>query len=322
MPISGSDFETLVKPFFKDLFEQMGFTVLEVRKQQAGDQKGFDIFISFLDDNGEERHFFIECKYYTTVKLDWSEIFYKQMQLEASAYEPTAFIALSPLCNLSNIDHNIQASAVKKFKYPVDFWTPDKDVNQLFALDEELYKKVYDVDTCDIVIDREKEKCRIKALVNLLIQSKDAKRFAEIITIAEAQKDPDEAPELRTALDEKLNALLPADDENRIRFHRIRANYKVYIEDLNDVDPELRAQILQWESDLRVKASRLTMSFKLDPDYTPLRFFGDFFAAAEQEILRFFKDFELKGDKEKLLEGVVFELAAQCPLDWRKNGSR
>ncbi|RZK12023.1 MAG: hypothetical protein EOO46_04655, partial [Flavobacterium sp.] len=215
MPITGSDFETLVKPFFKSLFEQMGFIVLEVRKQTAGDQKGFDLLVSFLDDDDQERHFFIECKYYTTVKLDWSEILYKQMQLDASAYEPTAFIALSPLCDLSNIDHNIQANQVKKFKkYPVDFWTPDKNVNQLFALDEELYKKVYDTDTCDLVIDKDKERSRIKAIVNLLIRQKETLRLAEIITIAEAEKEPDEAPELRTALDDKLNALLEPNDPN------------------------------------------------------------------------------------------------------------
>ncbi len=58
----------------------------------------------------------------------------------------------------------------------------------------------------------------------------------------------------------------------------------------------------------------------MDDQYTPAHFFHDFFEIAEIEILTFYKDFELKGDKEKLLHGVVFELAAKCPLDWRKNG--
>lgn len=321
MPISGSDFEKIVQPFFKGLFDQMGFTVLQVRKQSSGTQNGFDISVNFLDDNDQEREIFIECKYYTVAKLDWSEIFNKQVQLDASNHKPTAFIALSPLCDLSNIDHNVQAHAVKKFKYPVDFWTPDKDVAQMFALDEEVYKKVYDKPVCDIVIDKTKERNRIKAMVNLLIQQKDALQFADIISINDSTKDPNEDAGLKTTLDEKLNSVLKPDDENRILFHRVRANYKVYIESFTDIDSELRTNILKWESNLRLKASRLTMNFNMDDNYTPQQFFKDFFKEAENEILTFFKDFELKGDREKLLQGVVFELAAQCPLDWRKNGS-
>jgi hypothetical protein len=87
------------------------------------------------------------------------------MQLDASSHKPTAFIALSPLRDLSNIDHNIQAKAVTRFKYPVDFWTPDKDIKRLFALNEDVYKMVYDTSSCDIVIDKGTETNRIKAIV-------------------------------------------------------------------------------------------------------------------------------------------------------------
>ena len=69
---------------------------------------------------------------------------------------------------------------------------------------------------------------------------------------------------------------------------------------------------------MRLKADRLTKKFNIDETYSSANFFHDFFNEAEQEILTFYKDFELKGDKEKLLHGVVMELAAQCPLDWRK----
>lgn len=95
----------------------------------------------------------------------------------------------------------------------------------------------------------------------------------------------------------------------------------MFIEGLNDLNPSLRTSILSWESNLRLKADRLTSNFNIDDTYTPQKFFHDFFNEAEKEILTFYKDFELKGDKEKLLQGVVFELAAQCPLDWRKNGT-
>lgn len=319
MPITGSDFEKIVKPFFKEIFEKMGFLVIQVRKQESGNQNGFDISVLFFDDNDQEREFFIECKYYTTAKLEWSDIFNKQMQLDASSHKPTAFIALSPLKDLSNIDHNIQANATSKFKYPVDFWTPDKDIKRVFALNKEVYKKVYDTTSCDTIVDEESELKRIKAIINNLIQKKDALQFSDLIRIEESDKEPVEDSTLRTTLDDKLNSILNSDDENRIAYHQIRANYKVYIDSLIDLNSELRTNILNWESNLRLKASRLTNNFNLDDSYTPQKFFHDFFNEAEKEILTFYKDFELKGDKEKLLHGVVFELAAQCPLDWRKN---
>lgn len=321
MAISGSDFEKLVKPFFKRIFEEMGFLVMQVRKQDSGNQNGFDISVLFLDDDEQEREFFIECKYYTTAKLDWADIFNKQLQLEASSHNPTAFIALSPLRDLSNIDHNIQSKVIPQFKYPVDFWTPDKEIDKLFALDTEVYKKVFDKPDCDIVFDRKTELKRIKAIINNLIQKKEALRFADIIIIQDTEKQPNEDLNLKTTLDEKLNSILKEDDEHRIRYHRIRANYKVFIEGLNDLNPSLRTSILGWESNLRLKADRLTSNFNIDETYTPQKFFHDFFNEAEKEILTFYKDFELKGDREKLLQGVVFELAAQCPLDWRKNGT-
>jgi hypothetical protein len=320
MPITGSDFETLVQPFFKEIFEKMGFLVIQVRKQDSGNQNGFDISVLFFDDNDLEREFFIECKYYTTAQLPWADIFNKQMQLDASNYNPAAFITLSPLRNLSNIDHDIQAKGIKSFKYPVDFWTPDKDLEKLFALNEEVYKKVYDKSDCELKINFDDQLQRIKAIINNLIQKKDALKYADLIRINEYDNNPIEDASLKTTLDEKLNSVLAEDDENRIVYHRIRANYKVYIESLVDLNSELRANILNWESNLRLKASRLTNNFNIDDSYTPAKFFFDFFREAEQEILSFYKDFELKGDKEKLLQGVVFELAAQCPLDWRKNG--
>lgn len=317
MSITGTDFEKLVQPFFKNVFEEMGFLVLQVRKQDSGTQNGFDIAIVFSDENSIEREFYIECKYYTTAKLDWSEIVTKQVQLEASNSQVDSFILLSPLQNLSNIDYDSQKWIVKKFKFPVDFWTPDKGIEDFFSLDCEVYKKVFDTNKCKVIVDRAKILEKYKVVVNTLIQKKEALKCVDIVRINESGKDPEEDEDLKTNLDEKLNSILDKDDVNRINYHRIRANYKVYLEEISDINTELRNNILAWESDLRVKANRLTSKFKIDDTYTPERFFHDFFEIAEQEILTFFKDFNLRGDKNKLLHGVVFELAAQCPLDWR-----
>ncbi|ASV31084.1 hypothetical protein [Maribacter cobaltidurans] len=243
------------------------------------------------------------------------------MQLDSANYDPTAFIALSPLKNLSNIDHNIQAKSINKFRFPVDFWTPDKNVEQLFALDEKLYKKVYDKKTCNISIDRENEINRIKCLINNFIQKKEHLKFANWISIQDSDEELEEDESLKTTLDEKLNTLFEEDDERRIEYHRLRANYKIYLASLEDLSPALRANILNWEYNLRIKAKRLSDKFSIDESYSAHKFFYDFFEIAEKEIISFYKDYDLKGDKEKLLNGVVFELAAQCPLDWRDNGT-
>ncbi|MEA5140585.1 hypothetical protein [Arcicella rigui] len=321
MAITGSDFEKLVKPFFRKIFQEMEFLVIQVRKQDSGDQNGFDISVLFLDDDEQEREIFIECKYYTTAKLEWADIFNKQLQLEASSHTPTAFIALSPLRDLSNIDHNIQSKVLKHFKYPVEFWTPDKEIEKLFALDTEVYKKIFNKISCDILIDRATELQRIKAIINNLIQKKEALRFADVILIKETDKDPDEDAILKTTLDEKLNSVLSEDDEHRVFYHRVRANYKVYLDSLIDLNPELRTNIKNWQDNMRIKAHRLTHKFNINSSYTPQEFFHDFFEEAEKEILTFYSDFKLKNDQQKLLHGVVFELAAECPLDWRKNGT-
>lgn len=320
MAITGADFEKLVEPYFRTLFNKMGFLVIQVRRQDSGTQNGFDISILFLDEDDKEREIFIECKYYTTAQLNWSDIFNKQFQLSASNQIASAFILLSPLKDLTNIDHDLQAKAVKLFKFPVDFWTPNKEVEKLFIHDEEIYKKVFSKTKIDINFDKVKELEILKIKINLLLQKKDNLKYQDTIRIIDTLEEPKEDLSLKTNLDEKLNAILTEDDVVRIDYHKTRANYKVYLESLQDINTELRNNLLMWESNLRLKADRLTRKFNIDNTYTAERFFHDFFEEAEKEMLTFCQDFELKGDKQKLLNGVVFELAAQCPLDWRKNG--
>lgn len=318
MAITGADFENLIKPYFRKLFSEMGFLVIQVRKQSSGTQNGFDISVKFIDDDDCEREFFIECKYYTSAQLEWSDILNKQVQLDASNQNPTAFILLSPIKDLSNIDHDLQARVINLFKLPVDFWTPDKDVEKIFIHDEIIYEKIFGR-KYSLSLDKQEELNILKAKINLLIQKKDSMRFINEIIISDSDNIPNEQIELKTKLDEKLNTLFD-DSENDIKlnYHRMRANYKVYLESLLDNNNELRGKIINLEDNMRLKADRLTMKFKIDTNYTPLNFFFDFFDVAEKEINTFFNDYEFKGDRQKLLNGIVFELAAKCPLDWRK----
>lgn len=172
MGLTGTEFESLVQPFFKTIFGKMGFHVIEVRNQASGTQNGFDIKIVFTDEAGNKRNLFIECKYYTS-KLNWAEIFRKQLELHSSNYNVDGFILLSPMVNLSNIDDNLQSKIKKSwFGFPADFWTPDMGVESLFALDSDLFEKVYDK-KCTLTIDETTELTRIKVLIEHLLKEKD-----------------------------------------------------------------------------------------------------------------------------------------------------
>ena len=317
MPITGTEFESLIKPFFSRLFKDMGYAVLEVRNQNSGTQNGFDIKIIFEDFNYKQRDFFIECKYYTTAKLDWSEIVNKQVELESSNYNPSAFILLSPRQNLSNINDNAQPKFEKMLRFPVEFWTPDKELEELFATDKSLYEKIYDT-PCVIAVDREEQLRVTKIRIELILKKKDLFHFANTIDIKKADRNPEEDSHYITSLDEKLNAVLDEDDEDRIEYHQLRVDYKVFLEDLQDVNNELRQKILKWQDNMRYRAKRLTKKFNFDSSYNSQQFYIDFFEDAEKQLLSFYAENELKEDSEKLLNGIVFELAAECPLDWRK----
>ena len=101
-------------------------------------------------------------------------------------------------------------------------------------------------------------------------------------------------------------------------YHQLRVNYKVFLEDLIDVNNDLRIKIQKWQDDMRHRARRLTRKFNIDESYNSTQFFEDFFDDAEKQLLKFYSENELKEDEEKLLNGIVFELAAECPLNWSK----
>lgn len=175
MQLTGPEFEKLVAPFFKSIFEEMGFIVTEVRQQNSGTQNGFDLMITFNDSNGAKRSLYFECKHYAeTTPLDWSEIFKKQFQLVGSNYKVDGFIVISPNRNLTNIDHNLQQVASQQwFGFPCEFWTPSNDVESIFALDHDLYEKVYER-TCTISVTRTEILTRVKAMVDNMLTKKDS----------------------------------------------------------------------------------------------------------------------------------------------------
>jgi hypothetical protein len=160
---------------------------------------------------------------------------------------------------------------------------------------------------------------RFKAYVGCIIKEKQILKYANRIEVKDSITKPNEDESFLTNLDKKLNEIIDKTDPEREAYHKLRCDYKVYLEELTDVNNPLRLRIINWQDNLRIKAKRLTKKFLNDDTYTPTKFFHDFFEVAEKDLCEFYSAEKLGGDKEKILNGVVFELAAECPLDWRKN---
>jgi hypothetical protein len=312
----GSEFEKACQSFFKKIFEEIGFLVLSVRRQWSGTQNGFDIRINFLDEDEIDKTLFFECKDYDS-DLDWNFILDKILELDSSNYEVDGFIVLSPKCEISNINDNIAPKLGSKFKFPIRYFTPNCFIKELFSIEPMVYEYIYREKTLD-GIDRQKILNRFKGYVCSILKEKQVMRFANRIEILDSTKQPTEEECLFTNLDKKLDAVFSPDDPDRELYHKLRCDYKVYLEELTDVNNQLRIKIINWQDNLRIKANRLSKKFAQDASYTPMTFFHDFFEIAGKELLTFYSSENLVGDNEKVLNGVIFELAAECPLDWRK----
>jgi hypothetical protein len=312
----GSLFEEKVELLFRKIFSEAGYHVIDIRRQQAGSQNGFDIRVTFLDDDSNERVLFFECKNYETL-LDWENILEKILELASVSYSVDGFIVLSPKVEVSNINDNIQALLMDQFKFPIKHWTPNSDIETLFSLDSDIYEEIYQKKFSGIC-DRSKVLASFKAKVDSILKQKRLFEIVNKIEIKASSLPPTEDPIYKTNLDNKLDEVLDPTDPLREEYHQYRCDYKIFLEGLSDLNNPLRIKIQNWQDNLRRKAKRLTKKHNDLTESTPTKFFHDFFDEAEKELLTFYSAEKLDGDKEKLLHGVVFELAAECPLDWRK----
>lgn len=313
----GDKLEILAAKHFEWLFEEMNFQVTKVRRQHSGAQFGFDIEVEFYDDYEYQRNFYFECKDYST-DLHWNSLLRKIFELDSSAYNPDAFIAISPKTPISNINANTLENCRSKFCFCIDLWDTTNKIEELFALNADIFYELYEYNYSNLIdINKIIDKTKLK--INHLIDQKNCLDLGNRIKILDSDKNPHEKETLRTSLDLKLNSIFPENDEVRLRYHKYRCDYKIYLEDLEDTHNNLRSEIFNWQDNLRHKAQRLTEKFNVYEDYTPQKFFYDFLDEAKKDLDIFFSNGNYTGDIEKLLQGIVMELAAECPLDWRKN---
>ncbi len=163
----GNEFEGHVLDFFVWLFNKIGFSVTKERKQKAGTQNGFDVFLKIMNHNSFRR-IFIECKNYTS-NVEIGQVFQKAMELETNYQlnsKNDVFIAISPKTNFSNRNEpdKIQPFWKSKFPFKIELLEKSNHVKNIFALNPTLYKKIYNEDL-SFKIDINKEIERFKSII-------------------------------------------------------------------------------------------------------------------------------------------------------------
>ena len=103
------------------------------------------------------------------------------------------------MCIRDSINDNAQPKFEKMLRFPVEFWTPDKELEELFATDKSLYEKIYDT-PCVIAVDREEQLRVTKIRIELILKKKDLFHFANTIEIKKADRNPEEDSHYITCL--------------------------------------------------------------------------------------------------------------------------
>jgi hypothetical protein len=148
----GVEFEERLKAFLPVLIKELGFSNINIRRQDAGTQNGFDLWVRYVDDELKNRQIFFECKNYDS-RLSWVSLYKKFIEFEHSSYERNPFIVLSPNQSISNSKDQILADRYGHFSFPIEIWGPDSHIRAMFSLDPSLYQFLYKED-CPVEINR------------------------------------------------------------------------------------------------------------------------------------------------------------------------
>lgn len=187
----GDLLENQIKKLFEELFEECGFTVLKNRKQNSGTQDGFDNEIVIVNSYSKRFRIHIECKDYTS-KLSFSEAVVKLAQVSTS-YHSDLILFISPKVPFSNSFNDTRLEDFyNKFDTPIEFLTPDNNIEELLALNPAVFQKIYGKEL-EFNVDR-KKKLRwfsdfifsTKPLQKIILKERDRKHY--ITNIEKVQK--------------------------------------------------------------------------------------------------------------------------------------
>lgn len=164
----GKNFELLTKTFFSFIFDEIGYIVHKGRMQFNGTQDGFDIQFVICKDN-IERNIFIECKDYST-DLKFGNIYPKAHDLESNYNfdKNDVAIFISPRANFANSKNPEKSEPIfnsGKFPFQIRLLDKSNGIDNLFAIDKEIYCEIYKVNF-EKKISKDKEIKKFKSILH------------------------------------------------------------------------------------------------------------------------------------------------------------
>lgn len=146
----GDIFERHMKSLLEELLttDGGGVEITEVRRQCSGTQFGFDLRCTYLDPGGQPCNCLFECKDVAEIRM--ADMMGKLAQARMSQSPVNHWVLASPKARISN-DLGIYLPRlereVKEGRWEpvqnVQVWTPDQNVEELFALMPEIYDYYY-----------------------------------------------------------------------------------------------------------------------------------------------------------------------------------
>lgn len=146
----GDIFEQQMKSLLQELLTTNGgrIEITEFRRQNSGTQFGFDLRCTYIDPDGQPCNCFFECK--KTAEIHMADMMGKLSQARMSERPVNHWVLASPTAKISNdLDLFLPRleSEVREGHWEpvqnVQVWTPDRGVEELFALMPEIYDYYY-----------------------------------------------------------------------------------------------------------------------------------------------------------------------------------
>ncbi|WP_298141701.1 hypothetical protein [Flavobacterium sp.] len=182
----GKDFEVVTHDFFLWLFKEIDIQVNNKWIQKSGYQFGFDVGfqVAISNENFFKREIYIECKNYEKSILEKSQLYDKLVQLKMSSFNKTnsIFIFLSPKVDLKKCTQDSNPVMLENFfneafELKTIILTPDNKIKEIFALNNEIYFRVYGEENL-IEINSNDKSAILNYFKNLLISKGEIPNFS------------------------------------------------------------------------------------------------------------------------------------------------
>ncbi|WP_343564086.1 hypothetical protein [Sphingobacterium sp.] len=149
----GLEFELIALEFLERIFRELGYTVTRRRNQKTGTQDGYDLLLEIVTSKYKSYTIYAECKDYNS-NLNYTQAIEKIPHIMSTHKAIDLLLFVSPYEDFKNPN---EPSKLENFYdklatgCPVQFLTPEYHIKEFFSLYPDLFKKVYEGDTEQVV---------------------------------------------------------------------------------------------------------------------------------------------------------------------------